>query len=105
MYFGNCELSFGYWGLAPIPNPQSPIPNPQSPIPIKEISTLLKIRKLNILKLLKNNFINNKKINTPIILIKSLNNIDKKKNPEFFSQIFENIKKENIPFLPDIKIT
>jgi hypothetical protein len=87
----------------PPPTPQSPIPNPQSPI--KEISTLLKIRKLNILKLLKNNFINNKKINTPIILIKSLNNIDKKKNPEFFSQIFENIKKENIPFLPDIKIT
>jgi len=24
---------FGYWGLGPIPNPQSPIPNPQSPIP------------------------------------------------------------------------
>jgi len=23
----------GYWGLGPIPNPQSPIPNPQSPIP------------------------------------------------------------------------
>jgi len=26
-------LGIWYWGLPPIPTPQSPIPNPQSPIP------------------------------------------------------------------------
>jgi len=35
-----------YWGLGPIPNPQSPIPNPQSPIPgiILKYLFLLKIK-------------------------------------------------------------
>jgi len=29
MGFGVGVLGIGYWGLGPIPNPQSPIPNPQ----------------------------------------------------------------------------
>ena len=32
--YPNSYFMMIYWGLGPIPNPQSPIPNPQSPIPI-----------------------------------------------------------------------
>jgi len=47
-------LGIGDWAQSPIPNPQSPIPNPQSPI----------------FRELLNNLINNKIINTKILILK-----------------------------------
>jgi len=44
-------LGFGFWGLGPIPNPQSPIPNPQSPIFYLIFNILSSHKKVN----LKNN--------------------------------------------------
>jgi len=46
---GDWGLGIGDWGLGIGPNPQSPIPNPQSPIPMSTL--LIKILKINIIKL------------------------------------------------------
>jgi len=37
----------GYWGMGPIPNPQSPIPNPQSPIKKNNFLLLSFIKNIN----------------------------------------------------------
>jgi len=54
MGIGDWGLGIGDWGLGPIPNPQSPIPNPQSPFFSKFLISI-------ILKIIKQNLINNKK--------------------------------------------
>jgi len=37
---GDGGWGIGYWGLGPIPNPQSPIPNPQSPFIFSKIKII-----------------------------------------------------------------
>jgi len=55
-------VGIGYWGLGPIPNPQSPIPNPQSPLQEyginKYFNFIIKKNKINILESKLNFFIN-----------------------------------------------
>jgi hypothetical protein len=43
----------GYWGLGPIPNPQSPIPNPQSPINQKFILYIINNTYIILIKAIK----------------------------------------------------
>ena len=62
---GVWSLGIGDWGLGPIPNPQSPIPNPQSPqYKYKNrkyiFLIIIKIKIINKLILIHNNYIRNK---------------------------------------------